>query len=136
MATIEDVRRIAFALPGVEERIGGHTGEPLWQVKGGKVAWLRGPRKTDLAQLADLGRVWPDGPVLAIQTASAGDAADLVAADPAVFFSIPHFDGYPAVLLRLDVIGADQLAELIADAWLLRAPKAVARAWLAEHGLD
>jgi len=136
MATIDDVRTLALALPGVEERIGGHTGEPAWRCNGGQIAWMRGPRKTDLAQLAELGRTWPEGPVVAVHTETAALAEELIAADPDVFFTIPHFAGYPAVLLRLDAIVPDHLGEVIADAWLLRAPKAVGRAWLAERGLN
>ncbi|VXA98509.1 conserved hypothetical protein [Microbacterium sp. 8M] len=135
MATIDDVRDLVLALPGVEERVGGHTGEPAWRCNGGQIAWMRGPRKTDLAQLAELGRTWPDGPVLAVRTESAALAEALIAADPKVFFTIPHFAGYPAVLMRLDVIERDHLGELLADAWLLRAPKAVALQWLDERGL-
>lgn len=135
MATIDDARAIALALPGVEERIGGHTGEPAWRCRSGQVAWIRGPRKTDLAQLEALGRSWPDGPVLAVGTESAAQAGELVAAQPGIFFTIPHFEGFPAVLLRLDAIDSDQLGEVIADAWLLRAPKTVARQWLDERGL-
>ncbi|MGN8025523.1 MmcQ/YjbR family DNA-binding protein [Microbacterium sp. 22242] len=136
MATIEDVRALALALPGVEERVGGHTGEPAWRCHGGQIAWVRSPRQTDLAQLAELGRSWPHGTVLAVRTESVALAGGLVASDPAIFFTIPHFAGYPAVLLRLDAIGRDHLGELIADAWLLRAPKTVARTWLDERGLD
>ena len=136
MATIDDVRSLALALPGVEERQGGHTALPSWRCTGGQIAWMRGPRKTDLAQLEELGRSWPEGDVLAVQTETATLAEELVAADPDVFFSIPHFAGYPAVLLRLDAIERDQLGELIADAWLLRAPKVVAREWLTERGLE
>lgn len=136
MAMIDDARALALALPGVEERIGGHTGEPAWRCNGGQVAWMRGPRKTDLAQLAELGRSWPEGPVLAVRTESTALAEELIAADPDVFFTIPHFAGYPAVLLRLDVISPDHLGEVITDAWLLRAPKTVARTWLDERGLD
>lgn len=135
MATIDDVRALALALPGAEEKPGGHTGEPAWRCNGGQFAWIRGPRKTDLAQLAELGRSWPDGPVLAVRTETVALAGELVAADPEVFFTIPHFAGYPAVLLQLDAIARDHLAEVLADAWLLRAPKAVARAWLEERGL-
>ncbi|OZB80024.1 MAG: hypothetical protein B7X41_10250 [Microbacterium sp. 14-71-5] len=135
MATIDDVRALALALPGAEEKVGGHTGEPAWRCNGGQFAWIRGPRKTDLAQLAELGRSWPDGPVLAVRTETVALAGELVAADPEVFFTIPHFAGYPAVLLRLEAIARDHLGELLADAWLLRAPKAVARAWLDERGL-
>ena len=135
MATIDDVRDLVLALPGVEERAGGHTGAPAWRCNGGQIAWMRGPRKTDLAQLAELGRTWPEGQVLAVRTESVTLAEALIAADPEVFFTIPHFAGYPAVLLRLDVIARDHLGELLADAWLLRAPKAVARQWLDERGL-
>lgn len=135
MATIADVRDLVLALPGVEERAGGHTGAPAWRCNGGQIAWMRGPRKTDLAQLAELGRTWPEGQVLAVRTETAALAGELIAADPEVFFTIPHFAGYPAVLLRLDVIARDHLGELLADAWLLRAPKALARQWLDERGL-
>jgi len=135
MATIDDVRALALVLPGAEEKTGGHTGEPAWRCNGGQFAWIRRPRKTDLAQLAELGRSWPEGPVLAVRTETAALAGELVAADPQVFFTIPHFAGYPAVLLRLDAIARDHLGEVLADAWLLRAPKAVARAWLEERGL-
>jgi len=135
MATIDDVRALALALPGAEEKTGGHTGEPAWRCNGGQFAWIRGPRKADLAQLAELGRSWPEGPVLAVRTETVSLAGELVAADPEVFFTIPHFAGYPAVLLRLDAIARDHLGEVLADAWLLRAPKAVARAWLEERGL-
>lgn len=135
MATIDDVRDLVLSLPGVEERTGGHTGAPAWRCNGGQIAWMRGPRKTDLAQLAELGRAWPEGPVLAVRTESVALAEALIAADPGIFFTIPHFAGYPAVLLRLDAIERDHLGELLSDAWLLRAPKAVARQWLDERGL-
>lgn len=135
MATIDDVRTFALALPGTEERINGHTGEPEWRCRAGQIAWMRGPRKSDLTQLAELGRSWPNGPVLAVRTETVALAGELVAADPDVFFTIPHFAEYPAVLLRLEVIAREHLGELIADAWLLRAPKTVARQWLDERGL-
>ena len=54
---------------------------------------------------------------------------------PDVFFTIPHFDGFPAVLTRLDAIDEQLLREMLTDAWLLRVPKTVATAWLTEHGL-
>ncbi len=135
MATIDDVREIALALPGTEERTGGHTGEPAWRLTNGQFAWIRGPRATDLRQLAELGRAWPDGPVLGVRVASAEEKEALLAAEPDAVFTIPHFDGYPAVLVRLDAVDAERLAEIVADAWLLRAPVRVAAAWLAERGL-
>ena len=68
MATMDDVRALALALPGAEERTGGHTGEPEWRCNGGQIAWMRGPSQTDLRQLAELGRSWPEGPILAVRT--------------------------------------------------------------------
>jgi hypothetical protein len=135
MATIDDARTIALALPGVTERVGGHTGEPAWRLSSGQIAWIRGPRATDLRQLAALGAAWPEGPVLAVRVGSQEEKEALLAAEPEVLFTIPHFDGYSGLLVRLDAIERDRLAELIADAWLVRAPVLVAKRWLDERGL-
>lgn len=136
MASIEDVRRIAGGFPGVTERVNGHTSLPAWRVKSGQFAWLRDARDTDLRQLAALGRSWPDGPVLAVRVADQGEKEALLAAEPEALFSIPHFDGFPGLLVRLDALDPDRLAELVTDAWLLRAPATVAKEWLAAHGLE
>ncbi len=71
MATIEDVRRIALDLPGVTERVGGHTQAPAWRTARGNLAWLRGPTGRDLEQLAELGRASPDGEVFGLRVESA-----------------------------------------------------------------
>lgn len=136
MATLDDVRAIALALPGVTERAGGRSGEPSWRLPTGQIAWIRRPSKVDLRQLADLGLEWPDGPVLGVSVSSLEEKAALLASEPDGLFSIPHFDGYPALLVQLDAVEKDRLAELIADAWLERAPVLVAKQWLAERGLD
>ncbi|HKT56727.1 MAG TPA: hypothetical protein VJR25_08140 [Microbacterium sp.] len=136
MATIDDVRAVALALPGTEEQLSGHTGAPSWRTGTGQFAWLRGPRQTDLHQLAAEGRSWPDGDVLAVRTESLGEKDALLAAEPELLFDIPHFRGYPALLVRLAAIDRERLAELVTDAWLTRAPKTVARAWLDAHGLS
>ncbi len=136
MATVDDVRGIALALPGTVETVGGHTGEAAWRVRSGQFAWLRGPSATDERQLAELGRSWPKGPVLGVRVQSLEEKEALLAADAEALFTIPHFDGYPAVLVRLDVVDHHRLAEIIADAWLTRAPARVVRAWLEEHGLS
>ncbi len=135
MATLDDVRMIALALPGADEGASGHTGEPSWRVRSGAFAWLRGPSATDLRQLDELGRAWPAGSVLAVRVGSPEEKEGLLAAEPDTLFTIPHFDGYPAVLVRLDAIDPARLAELITDAWLTRAPARVAREWLDAHGL-
>lgn len=136
MVSIDDVRTIALALPGAEESVSGHTGEAAWRVKSGQFAWLRGPSATDLRQLSELGRDWPTGPVLAVRVGDLGEKEALLAAEPDALFTIPHFDGYPGLLVRLDVVDRDRLEEIITDAWLVRAPAGVAKEWLAEHGLD
>ncbi|WP_435748034.1 MmcQ/YjbR family DNA-binding protein [Microbacterium sp. PMB16] len=136
MATIDDLREIALALPGVHEVIDGHTGDAAWRVKSGMFTGLRGPRQTDLRQLEELGREWPAGVVIGVRTASLEEKEALLAAEPDVLFTIPHFDGYPGLLVLLDVIDRERLAELVTDAWLSRAPVRVAKQWLAEHGLE
>ncbi|WP_460782958.1 MmcQ/YjbR family DNA-binding protein [Microbacterium tumbae] len=136
MATVEDAREIALALPGVEERAGGHTGEPSWRLGSGQIAWIRGPSTTDLGQLAELGRSWPRGPVLGVRVTSIAEKEALLAAEPERLFTIPHFDGYPAVLVILDAVDSGRLAEILSDAWLARAPARLAREWLAERGLE
>ncbi|HWV49303.1 MAG TPA: hypothetical protein VN035_07595 [Microbacterium sp.] len=136
MATLAEVREIAMALPGVQERAGGHTGAPEWNVRRGSIAWVRGPTKTDLRTLAELGRSWPDGVVLGIRVADLQEKEALLAAEPDVLFTIPHFDGYPALLVMLDAIDRDRLEELICDAWLVRAPARERKTWLAERGLE
>ena len=136
MATVDDVREIARALPGVTEVTGGHTGASAWRLKSGQIAWLRGPTGADLRQLAEVGRDWPPGEVLGVRMPSLEEKEALLAAEPDWLFTIPHFDGYPGLLVRLDEIPRDRLAEILADAWLVRAPRSVAKAWLAERGLE
>lgn len=136
MVTLDDVRAIAMSLPGVEEKLSGHTGGPSWRTPRGLVVWERGPTKADLATLDKLGRDWPDGPVVAVHTDGIETKEALIESYPDAFFTIPHFDGYPAVLVKLTGIDRDQLTEVITDSWLERVPKSVASVWLAEHGGD
>ena len=136
MASIDDVRQIALALPGAEESISGHTGAAAWRLTSGQFAWLRGPSATDLRQLAEHGMQWPAGVVLAVRVSDLEEKEALLAAEPDALFSIPHFDGYPGLLVRLDVVDRVRLAEIITDAWLVRAPALVAKEWLRTHGLD
>lgn len=136
MASIDDVRAIALALPGAVEAVSGHTGAAAWRLASGQFAWLRGPSATDLRQLAELERTWPAGDVLAVRVADLDEKAALLAAEPEVLFSIPHFDGYPGLLVRLDVVDRERLAEIVTDAWLVRAPARVAKDWLGAHGWE
>ena len=63
-----------------------------------------------------------------------GSKEALIADDPDVYFTTPHFDGYPAILVRLDRIGLLELEELIIEAWIKQAPKRVSKAYLEMHG--
>ena len=127
MATWDDVRRVACALPEVSEAT--ERGRPVWSVRGKGFVWDRPLRRGDLAAL---GEAAPTGPVLCAFTADVDMKEALVAARPEVYFTTPHFAGFPAVLVRLDVIELAELEELVTDAWLARAPKRLAAAFLAE----
>lgn len=136
MATLDDVRGIALSLPGAVEIANGHRPGRGWRTKEGLFVWERGPSKADLATSAALGRSWPDGIVVGLRTDGLDGKEALLAALPDILFTIPHFDGYPAVLLRLDEVDRGQLEELVVDSWLVKAPKRVAREWLAARGLE
>jgi hypothetical protein len=133
MATLDDVRAIALSLPETHEAVDGHRGGVSWRTKDGLFVWERGPSKADLAKLEELGREWPAGPVVGVRTDGLEGKAALLGSFPEQFFTIPHFDGYPAVLVRLEAIDAELLREVVTDAWLLRAPKRLAKEWLAVH---
>lgn len=135
MATLEDVRRIALEFPRVVEQVEGHGGGAAWRTTAGMLAWERPPRQHDLEQLDALGREWPKGTVIGIRVDGEQAKAALIETYPDVFFTIPHFDGFPAVLAPVDAIDEPLLREMLTDAWLLRVPKTVGTAWLAEHGL-
>ncbi|HEX8105810.1 MAG TPA: MmcQ/YjbR family DNA-binding protein [Solirubrobacteraceae bacterium] len=126
MATWDDVARLSLALPETSD--GTSYGRRAWLVKGKAFVWERPLRPGDLEAL---GSAAPDGPILGARVEHLGAKDALLASDPSVYFTTPHFDGFPAVLVRLDRIGVEELEELVAEAWLARAPKRVARAWLA-----
>jgi hypothetical protein len=129
MATWDDVRRIALALPDTAEA--SSRGRSGWSVQQKAFAWERPLRRGDLEALGDDA---PEGPILCARVADVGVKEALVADDPAIYFTTPHFNGYPAVLVRLDEIEPAELEELLADAWLARAPKRLAKQFLDSHG--
>jgi hypothetical protein len=125
MATWDDVRAAVADLPETAE-----AGPRQWKVRNKPIAWERPLRKADLEAL---GADAPDGDILGVRVADVGVKEALLADDPAVYFTTPHFDGYPAVLLRLAAIEPDELGELLRDAWLAQAPKRLAQAYLDAH---
>lgn len=128
MATWDDVRRAALALPETSER-SSDDGICQWRVRDKLFAWERPLRRADLAAL---GEAAPDGPVLAARVPDIGVKEAMLADDPDIYFTTPHFAGYPAVLVRLDRITASELAELLVEAWAARAPKRVVRDYLVQ----
>ena len=130
MASFDDVRRIALSLPETSERTS--RGNCQWRVKDKLFVWERPLRRSDLEALGDAA---PDGPILGARVEHLIAKEAIIAEDPRVFFTTPHFDGYPAVLAQLQRIGSDELNELVIEAWLCRAPAKLARAYADEHGL-
>jgi len=125
MATWDDVRRIALALPETSEGISRDLRQ--WRVKDKGFVWERPLRRADLEALGDDA---PDGPILGARVEHLGAKEALLADDSGVYFTTPHFDGYPAVLVRLDRITLEDLEELTVEAWLTRAPKRLAQTYL------
>ena len=128
MASWDDVRRIALALPETTEAVS--WGNAHWRVKNKGFVWERPLNKSDHAALQALGEEAPDGALLGVRVADLGVKEAMVADESGLFFTIPHFNGYPAILVRLDPIGVPELEELIVEAWLDRAPKRLAEQYL------
>ncbi len=126
MATWDDVSRLAEALPEVE-RDDGRTRR--WRVRNKPVVWERPLRAADLAALGDAA---PDGDILGASVPDEGVKHALIADSPEIYFTTPHFDGYPAVLVRLQAIGVDELNELTTEAWLAQAPRKLVKGFLAD----
>jgi hypothetical protein len=126
MATWDDVARIALGLPETTEELSRENRH--WRVRGKGFVWERPLRKSDLKALGDAA---PDGPILGARVEHLVAKEALLADPSGVFFTIPHFDGYPAVLVLLDEIDLDGLDEVIVEAWLCRAPKRLADEYLA-----
>jgi len=126
----DDVREIALGLPETNEQ--PSRGHAFWRVRDKGFVWERPLGQTDLRALGDRA---PDGPILGVRVETLGIKEALISGDPEVFFTIPHFDGYSAVLVRLERIGREELREVIVEAWLTRAPRRLADAYAAEHGL-
>ena len=128
MADWGDVRRLALALPETTE--GTAHGNTAWRVRDKLFVWERPLRTKDLEAL---GEAVPTGPILGARVEHLVAKEALLADDPDVYFTTPHFDGYPAVLVRLDRITAADLEELVVEAWLCRAPKRLARDYAERH---
>ncbi len=126
MAAWRDVSRYALALPETgEER--SSSGLRRWTVKTKLFAWERPLRQADVLALGDDAS---SGPILGLRTADLEMKKVLLASDPAVYFTTPHFNGYPAVLVRLKAIAAKDLKDAIVEAWMARAPARIVAQYL------
>lgn len=122
VATIDDVAAMALELPGVteDERHGNRT----WFVARKAFAWERPFSKADVRRFGD--QAPPEGPILAVRVADLSEKEAVLAANPGACFTIPHFDGYSAILIQLPKISGTALREAITDGWLACAPPALA----------
>ena len=118
---------MALELPEVtEDERHGHRS---WSVGGKTFAWERQFSKADLKRFGDV--TPPDGPILAVRVDDLGEKEAVLAAQPKAFFTIPHFNGYAAVLIQLKVVTKRPLREAIIDGWLACAPSKLADEFIA-----
>jgi hypothetical protein len=128
MATMEDAAKIASELP--EVTVGERYGNRTWLVRGKAFAWERPFRKADIKRFGD--ETPPAGPILAVAVEDLADKEAVLAAGHRGVFTIPHFDGYAAVLIQLKVVSKKVLREAIVDAWLASAPEKLVTRYLAD----
>jgi hypothetical protein len=122
MATIDDVALLAAGLPEVTE-IERH-GNLTWSVGGKAFAWERAFSRADIKRFG--AATPPDGPIVAVRVADLSEKEAVLSASPRAFFTIPHFDGYAAVLIQLKAVSRKALRAAIVDGWLACAPPRLA----------
>ncbi|MDP8936290.1 MAG: hypothetical protein M3O23_00850 [Actinomycetota bacterium] len=126
MVSLDEVARTALDLPEVAE--GERHGNRTWSVAGKVFAWERSFSKADVRRFGDA--IPPDGPILAVRVADLGEKEAVLAMQPNAFFTIPHFDGYSAVLIQLKAATKRAVREAIIDGWLTCAPPKLANEYI------
>ena len=126
MVTLAEVARMTSELPEVTE--GERHGNRTWLVAKKGFVWERPFTKADIKRFGD--ETSPDGPILAARVDDLGEKEAVLAANPKAFFTTPHFDGYPTVLIQLKKVTKRALQDAITDAWLACAPPALVEEFL------
>ena len=126
MVSLEEVGRLAAAMPGVTEE--DRRGNRSWNVAGKCFLWERPFSKADIKRFGDVAP--PSGPIIAVAVQDLGEKEAMLAEQHRGFFTISHFDGYAAVLIQLDAVLKRPLREAIIDAWLACAPRGLGDEYL------
>jgi hypothetical protein len=128
MATMDDVAELVSELPAVTE--GERHGNRTWSVAGKGFAWERPFSKADIKRFGDT--TPPAGPILAVRVPDLGEKEAALAAHPGAFFTVPHFNGFSAILVQLTTVSMEALREAIVDGWLACAPANLASQYLTD----
>lgn len=128
MVSLDDAHAMAASMPDAVEKVSwGNRG---WTVGGKLFAWERPLTKADIKRFGD--ETPPQGPIFATRVEDLGEKEAVLASDPDAFFTTQHFDGYAAVLVRLDAVDERTLHDAIEDGWLAMAPRRLVEQYLAE----
>ena len=128
--SVAETARLIMDLP--EVTVGARYGNRTWFVGGQAFAWERPFRKADLRRFGTA--VVPTGPIFAVAVADLRSKEVVLGAGTRGVFTIPHFDGYPAVLIQLDVVTKPALRRLLTDAWLARVPPSLSERYRPRPG--